>query len=216
MSERSEAEELRASRARLVRAEDEERRAIERDLHDGLQQQLVAIGVNLQLAQQLAPADTADLRAVLEELEAIARDALDDARQLAARIHPAVLDGRGLIGALRVAADALGVPTVIEGAAGPLSPSVAVVVFLCCREALANVGRHAGPGAHATIVLHRDGDAVRFQVTDDGAGFDVERERTGLDRLQVRVESLGGDLQVESHPGRGTRITATVYSASAR
>jgi signal transduction histidine kinase len=90
------------------------------------------------------------------------------------------------------------------------------VVYLCCREALANVARHAGPGAQARIVLSRDGDAVHFEVVDDGAGFDVRRERTGLDRLQVRVESLGGRLQVESEPGRGTRVAATVYSASAR
>jgi signal transduction histidine kinase len=214
--ERSEADELRASRARLVRADDEDRRAIERDLHDGLQQQLVAIGVNLQLALQLASEEDSKLRGVLHELEALASDALDDARRLAERIHPSVLDGRGLIGALRFAADSVGVPTVIEGAAGELSPSVAVVVVLCCREALANVAQHAGPDAQATIVLRRDGDALSFEVSDDGAGFELGRDWTGLHRLQVRVESLGGSLQVESEPGRGTRIAGTVYSASAR
>jgi len=204
---------LRASRARLVRADDDERRAIERDLHDGLQQQLVALGVNLQLAQLLTREEDGELRALLEELAAGAREALDDARRLAARIHPSLLDGRGLVGALRAAAE---VPTVIEGSAGELSPEVAAVVYLCCLEALRNVAAHAGAGAQAKISLARDGDEVRFEIIDDGAGFDVGRERTGLDRARVRTESLGGSLEVESERGRGTRVVGLVYSASAR
>jgi signal transduction histidine kinase len=108
------------------------------------------------------------------------------------------------------------VPTRIEGGAGDLPASVAVVVYLCCVEALRNVAAHAGGGAQATVVLRREDDAVHFEVSDDGAGFDVGRERTGLDRVQARVESLGGSLRVESEPGRGTRIAGRVYSASAR
>jgi signal transduction histidine kinase len=204
---------LRASRARLVRADDDERRAIERDLHDGLQQQLVALGVNLQLAQLLTREEHGELRALLEELEGGAREALAEARRLAARVHPSLLDGRGLVGALRAAAE---VPTVIEGSAGELPQAVAEVVYLCCVEALRNVAAHAGAGAQAKVVLGRDGDAVRFEVADDGVGFDVGRERTGLDRARVRAESLGGSLDVDSEPGRGTRVTGVVYSASAR
>ena len=204
---------LRASRARLVRADDDERRAIERDLHDGLQQQLVALGVNLQLAQLLVREEDGELRGLLEELAAGAREALDDARRLAARIHPSLLDGRGLVGALRAAAE---VPTVIEGSPGELSPEVAAVVYLCCVEALRNVATHAGDGAQARVVLGRAGDAVLFEVADDGAGFDAGCECTGLDRARVRAESLGGSLAVESEPGRGTRVKGLVYSASAR
>jgi signal transduction histidine kinase len=207
------ADAVRASRSRLVRADDDDRRAIERDLHDGLQQQLVALGVNLQLAQLLTREEDGELRGLLEELAAGAREALDEARRLAARIHPSVLGGRGLVGALRAAAE---VPTVIEGNAGELSPEVTAVVYLCCVEALRNVAAHAGPGAQARISLGRDGDVVRFEVADDGPGFDIGRERTGLDRARVRAESLGGSLEVESQPGRGTRVRGLVYSASAR
>ena len=207
------ADAVRASRSRLVRADDDDRRAIERDLHDGLQQQLVALGVNLQLAQLLTREEDGELRGLLEELAAVAGEALDEARRLAARIHPSLLDARGLVGALRAAAE---VPTVIEGNVGELSPEVTAVVYLCCVEALRNVAAHAGAGAQARISLARDGDVVRFEVTDDGAGFDVGRERTGLDRARVRTESLGGSLEVESEPGRGTRVRGLVYSASAR
>jgi signal transduction histidine kinase len=207
---------LRASRARLVRADDDDRRAIERDLHDGLQQQLVALGVNLQLAQQLLRDEDRELRVLLAELQGGAGEALDEARRLAARIHPSLLDGRGLVGALRAAAAEAEVPTSIEGSAGELPPGVAAVVYLCCLEALRNVAAHAGAGAQARIVLGRDGDAVRFEVADDGAGFDAGRRRTGLDRARVRAESLGGSLEVESEPGRGTRVAGIVYSASAR
>jgi len=207
---------LRSSRARLVRADDDDRRAIERDLHDGLQQQLVALGVSLQLAQQLTRAEDGELRLLLEELTGHAREALDEARRLSARIHPSLLDGRGLVGALRAAAAAAEVPTTIEGNPGELPPAAAAVVYLCCVEALRNVAAHAGSGAQAKIALGREGDAVRFEVADDGAGFDIARERTGLDRARVRAESLGGCLDVQSEPGRGTRITGLVYSPSAR
>jgi signal transduction histidine kinase len=217
MAEPSEADRLRSSRARLVRADDDDRRAIERDLHAGLQQQLVALGVNIQLAQLLAGSEDGELGALLRELEGEARSALDETRRLAARIHPSLVDARGLVAAIRTAAAAAEVPTRIEGGAGELPGSVAAVVYLCCVEALRNVAAHAGSGAQAKVVLRREGDAVQFEVRDDGAGFEVGREeRTGLDRMQARLESLGGSLQVESEAGRGTRIAGVVYSASAR
>jgi signal transduction histidine kinase len=216
MRERSEADELRASRARLVRADDDDRAAIERDLHGGLQQQLVALGVNLQLAQVLAGDEGGELRALLRELEGEARGALEEARRLAGRIHPSLVDARGLVASLRAAAATVEVPTRIDGDVGDLPASAAAVVYLCCVEALRNVAAHAGRGASATVVLRREGDAVHFEVEDDGAGFDVRCERTGLDRVQARVESLGGSLQVESEPGRGTRLSGTIYSPSAR
>src|SRR6476646_2580209 len=185
MAEPSEADRLRSSRARLVRADDDDRRAIERDLHAGLQQQLVALGVNIQLAQLLAGSEDAELGALLRELEGEARSALDETRRLAARIHPSLVDARGLVAAIRTAAAAAEVPTRIEGGAGELPGSVAAVVYLCCVEALRNVAAHAGSGAQATVVLRREGDVVQFEVRDDGAGFEAGRERTGLDRMQA-------------------------------
>jgi signal transduction histidine kinase len=216
MTERSEADQLRASRARIVRADDQDRRSIERDLHDGLQQQLVALGVNIQVAQQLAYSESDELRALLQELEREARDALDESRHLAQRIHPSLLDGRGLVGALRAAAASAEVRTRIEGGAGELSAELAAVVYLCCLEALRNTAEHAGSGAQATIVLGREGDTVLFEVRDDGAGFGPTHELTGLDRVRARIESLGGRLTVESEPGAGTRVAGVLYSASAR
>jgi len=216
MTERTEAEQLRASRARIVRADDEDRQSIERDLHDGLQQQLVALGVGIQVAQQLAHSESDELRALLQELERQLRDALDEARRLAQRIHPSLLDGRGLVGALRAAAASAEVRTRIEGAAGELSAELAGVVYLCCLEALRNTAEHAGSGAQVTIVLGREGDTVLFEVRDDGAGFGPTHELTGLDRVRARIESLGGRLTVESEPGAGTRVAGVLYSASAR
>src|SRR5713101_462314 len=149
---RPEVEELRASRARVVAAADAERRRIERDLHDGVQQHLVALAVNLQLARQLADSDPAAALTLLEEIGQAVREALDGVRALAQSIYPPLLLDRGLAEALRSAASGAGIHTRVEAAASDRYPSeVEATVYFCCLEALHNAAKHAGAGARATV-----------------------------------------------------------------
>ncbi len=205
-------EELRASRARVVAVADAERRRIERDLHDGAQQHLVALAVNLQLARQLADSDPAAAKALLEELGRDVREALESVRELAHGIYPPLLLDRGLSEALRAAAAAATIPTRLEASAvARYPPEIEATVYFCCVEALRNAAAHAGPGATATVRLWRDGEWLVFDVTDDGIGFEgTEPRGAGLNNISDRLGAFDGRLTITSEPGQGTRVSGTI------
>jgi signal transduction histidine kinase len=210
---RAQAEELRASRARVVAAADAERRRIERDLHDGAQQHLVALGVQLRVARELAETDPARARAVLEELAGEVHTALDDFRDLAHGIYPPLLVARGLGEGLRDAVTRAPVHARVDAhGVGRYPAEVEATVYFCCLEALQNVGKHAGGDAHATIRVWEDDGGLRFQVADDGAGFDAggQPRGAGLTNMSDRLGALGGRLTVASAPGEGTRVAGAI------
>jgi signal transduction histidine kinase len=207
------ADELRASRARVVAASDAERRRIERDLHDGAQQHLVALAVNLRLARELAESDPAGARAVLDELAGDVHEALEEIRDLAHGIYPQLLVDRGLSEGLRAAVSRAPVGARLEaGAIGRYPSEVEATVYFCCLEALQNVGKHAGRDARATLRVWEEHGGLHFEVADDGSGFDprTEARGSGLTNMSDRLGALGGRLSVASAPGAGTRVAGAV------
>ena len=203
---RLEVGELRASRKRLVLAADADRRKIERELHDGPQQDLVAVAVNLQLASRLVHDDPTAAAVLLDELRREVREALDGTRELASRVYPPLLEAGGLGVALRSAAASAGVPARVDVAAGPYAPELAGTVYFCCVEALERIG----PGASSTVTVREEEGSLVFEVVDDGVGSEAATADWDLARLQDRVEALGGRLTVESESGHGTRVAGSL------
>ena len=205
---RREVAELRASRERLVLGFDADRRALERELHDRVQQRLVALAVGLQQASLLVDGDPAAARARLDELGRDVRQALDEAAQLAGRIHPPLLDAGGLAAALRSAAAFTGVRASVTVTAAATYPSELVLtVYLCCLEALAGVGA----GATARVTVGDDGGAIAFDVVGDRAPApEPAGPNDRLDRLRDRVEALGGRLTTSTKPGAGSRVSGSL------
>jgi signal transduction histidine kinase len=204
--------ELSASRKRIVEAADSERRRLERNIHDGAQQQLVALSVMARLAETTVDGDKAAARAMLVQAQADATDALENLRDLARGIYPPLLAERGLVAALEAQAGRSPLPVAVEADGfGRYPQDAEAAVYFCALEALQNVAKYAsasracvrlaGPAGH-------DG-ALEFSVTDDGAGFDSASAGygTGLQGMADRLAALGGDLQVRSEPGRGTTVT---------
>jgi signal transduction histidine kinase len=197
---------LRASRERLVLAADADRRTIERDLHDGPQQHLVALAANLELARSLADADSAAAKALLEEMGRDVHQALDETARLVHRIYPPLLEAGGLAAALRTAAASVGVPTRIDVAAGVNYPhEVAGTVYFSCLEVL----ERAGGGARATVTVRDEEGALVFEVFAGGTGA-ATASGAILSRLHDRVEALGGQLMVQSEPGDGIRVSGSL------
>jgi signal transduction histidine kinase len=204
-----EVEELRASRARVVAAADAERRGIERDLHDGAQQYLIALAVNLQLARRLAESDPAALKTLLEEIGEHVHEALDDVRRLAWRIYPSFLLDRGLVEALRAAAAEGAVPTRVEAAPiGRYSPEIEATVYFCCVETLHVAAEHPQAVEDATIRVSDSEDALSFDVIVDG-GDGEHWTRPNLVGMSDRLAALGGRLTIESELA-GVRISGTI------
>lgn len=208
---RRQAEELVVSRARIVHAQDSERRRLERDIHDGVQQELVSLMAKLRLARnQLNRGELSD--AALAELQAEARQTLEDLRELAHGIHPPVLTDRGLVAAIeaRTARLPLGVRIEADAALRQIrfSPDVEAAAYFSCSEALANVLKHAR-ATHAVVRLTAVGDRLQVEVEDDGVGFDrAVVPGTGLEAMRDRLEALGGTLRVRSGPGQGCLLVA--------
>jgi signal transduction histidine kinase len=205
-------EELRASRQRLVAAQDEERRRLERNLHDGAQQQLVALSVRLRLAESLAERDPAETKAMLSALQAETGDALENLRDLARGIYPPLLADQGLPAALQAQARKAPVPVEVRSdGVGRLPKEVEAAVYFCCLEALQNVAKYAH-ATHAEVRLSASGDELAFEVTDDGDGFDTGTmpPGSGLQGMADRLEALGGILEVRSEPGAGTTVTGRI------
>ncbi len=209
-------EELRASRRRLVQAEDIERRKIERNLHDGAQQQLVALKVHLGLLEGVAN-DAEQVKTLTSRLRDAAQEALDDLRDLARGIYPPLLAERGLVDALRGQARRLTAQTTVEdGGLGRYAREVEAAVYFCVLEALQNVSKYAA-ATTTTIRLYETAGSLVFEVEDDGSGFEGDEARygTGLQGMTDRLDALGGGLEVTSEPGRGTLVRGTVPLPSA-
>ena len=205
--------ELRASRARVVMAGDAERRRIERDLHDGAQQHLVGLAVHLRLARDLADSEPAKAMEMLDSLGEVVQDALEELRDLAHGIYPPLLQDRGLAEALAAAAGRATIRTRVDAEGiERYEPDVEATVYFCCLEALQNAAKYAGDSAIAAVRIREEAGGLLFEVSDDGAGFDVARTRAGmgLTSMRDRVGALGGSLHVESASGAGTSITGLI------
>jgi PAS domain S-box-containing protein len=201
-------EQLAASRIRLVEASDEARRRIERDLHDGAQQRLVALALGLRLAHARLPADAADSAEQLERATAELDQALEELRELARGIHPALLTEHGLARALEVLAERSPVQVDIgEVSRARFPKAVEAAVYFLVSEALANVAKYADAGSVRVRVRSEDGQ-VLAEVADDGRGGADAGSGSGLRGLADRVEALGGRLEVESPVGAGTVVRA--------
>lgn len=204
-------DELVASRRRVVEASDSERRRIERDLHDGAQQRLVALAVGLRLLEGRT-ADRPDLGERVAELAGEANRAIEELRELANGIHSPILRSHGLPGALRSAAkrSPLPVELTLDDLDRP-DPSIETALYFVALEALTNAAKHA-PDASVTLALSAEGTGLRLVVEDDGPGFDPAgaSRSNGLDNMADRLAAIGGRLAIDAAPGRGTRIIATV------
>ncbi|MEO8477203.1 MAG: sensor histidine kinase [Actinomycetota bacterium] len=205
-------EELRASRQRLVTAQDEGRRRIERNLHDGAQQQIVAIAVKLRLLGQLLDRDPGQANAMVADLQADATDALEQLRDLARGIYPPLLADRGLVAALEAQARKATVPIGVRSdGIGRYPQDTEAAVYFCALEALTNVAKYAVATSAEVSFSQADGE-LRFTVTDDGAGFDTATISygTGLQGMADRLDAIGGALLVVSRPGEGTTVEGRI------
>jgi len=211
-------EELRASRQRLVAAQDEERRRLERNLHDGAQQQLVALAVQLKLARGLVARDPVKAGAMLDGLQGSAGDALEELRDLARGIYPPVLADRGLPAALEAQARKSAIAVTVEtDGVGRYPQEVESAVYFSALEALNNVAKYAD-ATQACVRLREETGALTFEVSDDGRGFDAGATSygTGLQGMADRLDAIGGRLHVSSEPGRGTTVRGDVDVAERR
>jgi len=200
--------ELLESRARIVGAGDEARRRLERNLHDGAQQRLVTLSLQLQLARRRLQRDPLEAEALIGAATDELQVALEELRELARGLHPAVLADRGLGPALESLASRAPFPVEISGVPpGRLDPRVEVAVYYLASESLTNAAKHAAPTA-VSITLAAAADALEVEVADDGRGGAELAGGTGIRGLADRVEALGGRLAVESPPGVGTTIRA--------
>jgi signal transduction histidine kinase len=204
-------EELRESRRRIVTAQDERARKLERNIHDGAQQQLVALAVKIRLAEQIAERDPAAAVQILPELEGDATGALDNLRDLARGIFPPLLADAGLGVALEAQArkSPLAVESSLDGI-GRYPQEIEAAVYFCVLEALQNVAKYANAAGVRMSLAESNGDLI-FVVEDDGVGFDPSRARgAGLANMRDRMEALGGDVVVRSSAGAGTRVRGRV------
>jgi signal transduction histidine kinase len=209
-------DELRESRARLVAAADDERRRIERDLHDGGQQRLVALRIRLELAEEMMDESPAQARRMLHRLGDDVDAAIDDLRSVAAEVYPSLLAARGLPDAIRTAALQSPVPvSVAVNGDDRYLEEVETAAYFCCLEALQNVAKHAPEARSTSVTLHRNGD-LRFEVRDDGPGFLTNGPSVGrgLTNMRDRIEAVGGEIEIHSIPGAGTEIVGRIPVAA--
>jgi signal transduction histidine kinase len=205
--------ELAASRAQTAAAGVNERRKVERDLHDGAQQQLVALRIEVELARELAGSDP-EVAARLDRVGHGLEDVLAELRDLARGVHPPLLRAFGLRAALAAAGERATPPAAIVVEQVARYPDdVETTVYYCCLESLQNVGKHAGPDARARVHVSEDADALCFEVIDDGVGCKLEstwRTGSGLANMAERIAALQGTLTFDSAPGWGTRVRGRI------
>jgi signal transduction histidine kinase len=208
--------ELRDSRLRLLEAGNAERRRIQRDLHDSAQQRLIALRVRLELMSETIGSGP-ETRAAIAELGDTVEDAIVDIRRVAHGLYPPALESYGVVEALRSVCRHTPLPVrIVDEGVGRQPSAAESTLYFCCLEALQNTAKHAGAGASATVRLGAEERTVWFTVEDDGGGFDASTARgTGLHNLLDRVAAMGGSLDVESAPGRGTRVAGR-FPAPAR
>jgi PAS domain S-box-containing protein len=203
-------EDLQSSRSRIVKAGDEQRRKLERNLHDGAQQRLVSLALTLRLAQRKLESGQASalepiLQGAAEELD----KALEELRELARGLHPAALTEQGLSSALRALGHRLPIEVQVDELEGRLPGHLEATAYYIGSEALTNVAKHAR-ATSARVTFSRDEDVLRFEITDDGCGGADPRDGSGILGLRDRAEAAGGTLFVISPPGKGTVVTATL------
>jgi signal transduction histidine kinase len=205
-------EELKASQRRIVAAQDQERRRIERNIHDGAQQQLVALTVKMRLAQSLATKDAEKTAAMLEQMQGETQTALEDLRDLARGIYPPLLADKGLPAALEAQVRKAALPVEVSPDGVTRYPAeIEAAVYFSVLEALQNVAKYAD-ASRTTVVLGEDGGYLTFAVEDDGRGFDSGSTRygMGLQGIADRITALDGTVEVRSAPGRGTAVTGRI------
>ncbi len=203
-------DDLRDARARIIAAGDAERRRIERDLHDGAQQRLVALSLTLGMAESRLTSDPAAAAALIAEARKESQLAMKDLRDLASGIHPALLTERGLGPALEALASRAPVPTTVDGVpAVRLAPPVEATAYFVTAESLTNVAKYAG-ATSASVSLAIEHGRLRLLIRDDGAGGADLTSGTGLRGLRDRVEALDGRLDIDSPPGLGTTVIAEI------
>lgn len=207
---RTQLQELRASRARLVQAADTERRRLERDLHDGAQQRLLALGLALNLLRNRTTDENAP--ALLDEAEQELSQALQELRELARGIHPAILTDQGLAAAARALASRTAVPVTVDANGQRFPSAVETAGYYLIAEALTNISRYSRADKAWITIVAADGVA-RIEVGDDGVGGADPTRGTGLAGLSDRVVAVDGCLHIESEPGKGTTITAEIPCA---
>ena len=201
---------LNASRARIVAASDAARRQVERNLHDGVQQRLVASTLRLRLAEQLVPSELDDLKRNLAELASELTEVSTELRELSRGLHPAILAQGGLPSALKTLARRSTVPVTLDAAIDRRLPeAVEVAAYYVVAEALANAAKHA-QASEVTVCAHRTGDRLRMSLQDDGIGGAEVSKGSGLIGLKDRVETLGGTFRLDSPRGGGTSIHVTI------
>ena len=211
------ADELQASRRRVVDAHDAERRRLERDIHDGAQQHLVALVVNLRLAETLSARSPDRARAVLAEQVAAVDDAITTLVELSRGIYPKVLTDEGVAAAVKSLVSTTAVPVVVrDHGIGRHSEELEAALYFCASEALQNAVKHASP-SRVEVELDIVGDQLTLLVRDDGVGFDAATALAsgGLTNMRDRVDSVGGDVMFRANDAGGTDVVATVLAASA-
>jgi signal transduction histidine kinase len=207
-------DELRASRLRLVSAQDHERRRLERDLHDGAQHDLVALRMKLGQAEGVARNSSSQLSALLSELRDDTATTLENIRRLARGLYPPLLESQGLAAALTAHARRLPVPVQVHATDKRFSYDIETAVYFCCVEALQNAAKHAC--AHqAWISIDQVDGQLRFEIRDDGLGFDVAKSNggSGLQNIRDRVDALEGIFAIHSGAG-GTSLEGSVPLAA--
>jgi signal transduction histidine kinase len=209
-------EDLHAARQRMVAAQDEERRRIERNLHDGAQQQLVALAVRLKLVRTTAQNDPEKANGMLQQLEDDVAEALESLRDLARGIYPPLLADQGLVAAIDAQSRRSPLPIRTEtDRIGRYPPEVEAAVYFCTLEALQNAAKYANPD-EVVVRLQEEGGKLVFSIEDDGEGFEQATTPlgSGLQNMSDRLAALGGDLFVGSIPGRGTTVEGRVPVSS--
>jgi len=205
---------LQESRLRIVTAGDAERRRLERNLHDGAQQHLVAMAVKLRIVEELIEDDPDEAVKVVEELRDNLKDAIAELRALAHGIFPPLLSSGGLREALPAAAGRAALPTTVDtSGVGRYTPEIESTVYFCCLEALQNAAKHAGDSAEAEVRVCDDGRTLTFEVSDDGAGFETDPQGAsghGFINMTDRLGTVGGRLAVRSAPGAGTTVRGEI------
>jgi signal transduction histidine kinase len=211
-------EQLRRARAELVSTQDRERRQLERDIHDGAQQQLVALAINLKLARALLESDPGHARRVLDEQAGAVAEAIRTLSDLSGGLLPESLGQQGLATAVRVATAGNPVPVHVKASTGRHAPAVEATLYFCALEAVQNATKHAD-ASRIDIRITEEGDRISVEVKDDGRGLGTggrtgQGTGSGLLNLRERVAAVGGDLDLEGTPGQGTMVRVSVPGAA--
>jgi signal transduction histidine kinase len=206
---RERVDDLRTARQRIIEAADAERRRIERDLHDGAQQRMVSLAITLGLIESKLGPDS-DVAPLVAQAREEAQAAVNELRELARGIHPALLSDHGLGPALEALAARAPVPVEVSGVPEePLPPSVEAAVYFVTAETLTNVAKYA-EACTASVALGVEGDRLYLEISDDGVGGASDSAGSGLSGLCDRIEALDGELTIDSPPGHGTTVRAQI------